>query len=262
MDQLKFVFAFVVVGLSGFAGSSAPSVPQCFKVHSLIRMDEDHYWANWTNACPYTIDSVYVLVKFSGRSVSGPANGVWALHFVTPGTHQVTRFTAPVNVADFDSVHVAKITTDADEALHQEGSAEYRASRNIPGAVVDPGPSVQPVREFSPPAELLSAREHHDRGRELLNKGKYLEAIGQLSEAIQQQPDFGLAYNARGFAYFMLGQYPRALADLDEAIRLNPQYQNAYQNRSHARKAAGDSAGSSADAQKALALALAGSSQN
>jgi tetratricopeptide (TPR) repeat protein len=255
MGQLKFVFALLVVGVSGFAGSNAPTVPQCFKVHSLIRMDEDHYWANWTNACPYTIDSVYVLVKFSGRSVSGPANGVWALHFVTPGTHQVTRFTAPINVADFDSVQVAKITTDPDEALHQEGSAEYRASRNIPGAVGDPGPSVQPVRESDRPVAALSAREHHDRGRELLNKGRYRDSIEELSEAIQQQPDFGVAYNARGFAYFMLRQYSRALTDLDEAIRLNPQYQNAYQNRSHARKAAGDSAGSSADAMKALALA-------
>ncbi len=29
-----------------------------------------------------------------------------------------------------------------------------------------------------------------------------------------------MAYNARGFSYYMLRNYPRALTDLDQAIRL------------------------------------------
>ena len=79
---------------------------------------------------------------------------------------------------------------------------------------------------------------HNQRGRDLTKAGKYREAIDELSEAIRAQPDFALAYNARGFAYYLSHDITHALADYDEAIRLNPGYQNAIQNRDVARAAA------------------------
>src|ERR1700677_1240854 len=90
--------------MGGLACAENPTVTNCFKVNALIKMDEDHYWADWTNACPYTIDSVYVMVKFRNESGGALGDGVWGLHFVTPGTHQVTRFTSPLSLADFHSV--------------------------------------------------------------------------------------------------------------------------------------------------------------
>jgi tetratricopeptide (TPR) repeat protein len=112
-----------------------------------------------------------------------------------------------------------------------------------------------------PPADTTrdtaSAMVHNQRGRDLLNQGKSREAIEELNEAIRQSPDFALAYNARGFGYYLLRDYPHAMADLDHAIQLNPKYLNAYHNRSVARKAAGDATGSQADAAKERELSTA-----
>jgi len=111
-----------LVGLTACVALAAePKVPECFKVHALLKMDDEHYWAEWTNSCPYTIDSVYVMVGFQDRSRAPLANGVWSLHFIAPGTHRVIRLTAPSKAPDFQYVSVKRITVDAMEALRREG---------------------------------------------------------------------------------------------------------------------------------------------
>jgi Tfp pilus assembly protein PilF len=62
-----------------------------------------------------------------------------------------------------------------------------------------------------------------------------------------------LAFNARGFAYFLVKDYPHAVADLTEAIRLNPLYQNAYQIRALTYRAMGDSKKAKEDEARARA---------
>jgi hypothetical protein len=113
---------YLVVGLTfaAIALAQHPKVSDCFKVHELLRADEEHYWATWTNACPYTIDSVYVMVGFLDRSARDVAQGVWALHFIAPGAHRTMRFSAPGKLADFASVHQRKITADIYEAFGRE----------------------------------------------------------------------------------------------------------------------------------------------
>jgi hypothetical protein len=114
---VKPLFLLLLLAQSGAVLAQAPSVSRCFKVNALVKMDEEHYWAEWTNACLYTIDSVYVMVCFTDKSGSHRSDGVWAMYFVAPGAHRVTRFTAPLTVPDFESVSVRKITTDSQEAL-------------------------------------------------------------------------------------------------------------------------------------------------
>ena len=109
----------LVLGLTfgAIALAQHPNVSDCFKVHETIRADEEHYWTTWTNACPYTIDSVYVVVGFSDHASKEIASGVFALHFVAPGAHRTMRFSAPGKISDFASVRQRKITGDMGEAF-------------------------------------------------------------------------------------------------------------------------------------------------
>jgi hypothetical protein len=121
MKHLVLGLTFAALPLAQHA--LAQNVSECFKVHSMVRADEEHYWTTWTNACPFTIDSVYVLVKFADHSAKDVADGVWSLHFVAPGAHRTMRFSAPGKIADFASVRQKKITGDIYEAFGREKPA-------------------------------------------------------------------------------------------------------------------------------------------
>jgi hypothetical protein len=113
-----------------------PKVSECFKVHELLRADEEHYWATWTNTCPYTVDSVYVLVRFADQSSTDLADGVWSLHFIEPGAHRTMRFTAPGKLADFASVHQRKITADMNEAFGRKAEPAKPSMSSMERAAV------------------------------------------------------------------------------------------------------------------------------
>jgi hypothetical protein len=112
-------FVPIVLAFAAVAGAAdnRPAISECFKVRSMIRADQEHYWAAWTNTCSYTIDTVYVMVSFADRSNNTVGDGVWGLHFITPGASRVTRFSTPLKVSDFHSVTLRKITTDLWEAF-------------------------------------------------------------------------------------------------------------------------------------------------
>jgi hypothetical protein len=115
---MKTLLGFLLLS-AGCLSAQQPKITDCFKVQSLIKMDDEHYWANWKNTCPYIIDSVYVLVGFEDRAKRPTGQGVLGLHYITPGTWRVTRLTTPPSVRNYEFVSVRKITTDSDEALHQ-----------------------------------------------------------------------------------------------------------------------------------------------
>jgi hypothetical protein len=144
MKSLCVFLAFATIGLA----AERPKIADCFKVNWLLRADEEHYWANWTNKCSYTIDSVYVMVRFADQGNQSIGNGVWGLHFVTPGETRVTRFSTPARVPDFHSVHVRKITANPSADSVERAFAPDRPTG-------DPGPKVAPDR----PAGALVAEE-------------------------------------------------------------------------------------------------------
>jgi len=61
-----------------------------------------------------------------------------------------------------------------------------------------------------------------DRGYKHAGNGNYRAAIGEFTEAINQSPDYYLAYANRGLAYYYLGEIDNAIKDFSEAVRLKP----------------------------------------
>ena len=78
----------------------------------------------------------------------------------------------------------------------------------------------------TPTAEL-----HYNIAVALYNEGRIDESIAAYSRAIAADPEFGPAYNNRGYAAFTQGRLAEALADLDQAVRLNPENAGALSNR-------------------------------
>ncbi len=172
MKHLVFGLTFAAVALA-----QHPQVSDCFKVHELLRADEEHYWATWTNTCPYTIDSVYVMVKFADKSSRELADGVWSLHFITPGAHRTMRFSAPGKLADFASVHQRKITADIYEAFGRPAplsaleTTAVSAFRQAVAIDADPAPRrsvALPISTIGDPGEASFRTDYPDPWRAVL----------------------------------------------------------------------------------------------
>jgi hypothetical protein len=140
--------------LSSAVGCAEHKLSECFKVRSMTKMDSEHYWASWTNTCPYTIDSVYVMIEFADRLKNPVGNGVWGLHFIQPGAHRVIRFTAPATSSEYHTIHVRKITADSEEALHDPADPP-RLKHTL--GIGDPGPTVV----SPPPTHAATPRAEH-----------------------------------------------------------------------------------------------------
>jgi len=83
----------------------------------------------------------------------------------------------------------------------------------------------------------------------------YRQAIEDCSKAVQfDNPRLIDAYNNRGEAYRKSGNYKQAIADYNKAIEMNPQYVKAYNNRGIAYKNLGNYEQAFADYAKAIKL--------
>jgi tetratricopeptide (TPR) repeat protein len=76
-------------------------------------------------------------------------------------------------------------------------------------------------------------KEYLERGNELVDKGKYDEAVALLTKAIRLRPDIAELLVCRNYAYRGQRQWDKAIADCDKAIALQPDYLEAYLQRGY-----------------------------
>ncbi|MEM8828894.1 MAG: tetratricopeptide repeat protein [Cyanobacteria bacterium P01_G01_bin.19] len=90
--------------------------------------------------------------------------------------------------------------------------------------------------------------------KEKASQGDYAVAIFLLDELIALCPDNAGDYNNRGLMYFRNNQIIEALCDLSQALQINPNLDSAYNNRANCHAAQGDLAEAIADYDLALDL--------
>ncbi len=73
--------------------------------------------------------------------------------------------------------------------------------------------------------------EWFDRGNELLELGRFEEAIACYDRVIEFKPDDYVAWSNRGFALFNLGRYEESIPSFDKAIEFKPDFYEAWFNR-------------------------------
>jgi tetratricopeptide (TPR) repeat protein len=86
------------------------------------------------------------------------------------------------------------------------------------------------------------------------NQGEYVVAIALLDQLIALHPDRAINYNNRGLMYFLNNQIIEALCDLSLALEINPHLDSAYNNRANCHAAQGDLGEAIADYDLALDL--------
>jgi tetratricopeptide (TPR) repeat protein len=86
------------------------------------------------------------------------------------------------------------------------------------------------------------------------NQGDYVVAIALLDQLIALRPNHAVNYNNRGLMYFRNNQIIEALCDLSLALEINPHLDSAYNNRANCYAAQGDLPEAIADYDLALDL--------
>ena len=87
---------------------------------------------------------------------------------------------------------------------------------------------INPVHEDITPVEQTDAHAYFLQGLEFGLSGRYQEAIGELSKAVQEAPDHVVAHTSLGVAFHRLGEDDRALSCYEAALRIDPIYAEAH----------------------------------
>jgi len=97
-------------------------------------------------------------------------------------------------------------------------------------------------------------QQHHDRARELYNKGDYDGAIAAFYQALELDPQDEEAHYGAGVSLYNKGDFDGAVAALDWALELDPHDKEAHYHRGRALYNKGDDDGAIAAFDRALDL--------
>lgn len=100
--------------------------------------------------------------------------------------------------------------------------------------------------------------EFKQKGNDLLNAGKYKEAVELYSRALEMDLNNrklnAILYANRGLAHQKSGDHPKAIEDFDKSIELNENYFKAYLRRGDSKFALSDFDAAAADYQRVMEL--------
>lgn len=69
----------------------------------------------------------------------------------------------------------------------------------------------------SPTVDLLL-----QRGRDAMDAGEMIVAVEHFTAAVNHDPSFAEAWNARATAYFLMDEFGLSIADIEQTLALNP----------------------------------------
>ena len=97
-------------------------------------------------------------------------------------------------------------------------------------APADPSALAYAQDEMATAAHPASAREYYNRGVELTNAGRHLEAALTYKRALRFDPTSAEAANNLGWSLAKLGLYQEAIPAFEHALRLQPEFTLARNN--------------------------------
>lgn len=123
------------------------------------------------------------------------------------------------------------IANDPDsEFTYRLRASAHQQAGNLSKAIADLNEAIQ-LLGFNPEAYALRSLCLHERSVCLHEIGDLEDAIKDANVAIQQDPEFGIAYNTRGLILNELGDWHAAMQDFSDAVYLDPNLAVAYNNR-------------------------------
>ncbi|MBV6513484.1 MAG: tetratricopeptide repeat protein [Ignavibacteriales bacterium] len=95
--------------------------------------------------------------------------------------------------------------------LYNEGNDKMKAG-DYNGAIASFDQALEKEKDY---------RIYYQKGIALRRANKVQDAIASLNECLKLKPDFDLAYNALGSAYFQLGDYAKAIDNFEKVESLS-----------------------------------------
>lgn len=191
-------------------------------VRSLDRFQYDRALKHFSKAVEYEPDNpvnhcnVAGILSEMGNYQASNDILLHVLEKIDPGMTECHFYMANnyANMEDFEEAECALVTY-----LEEDAKGEFLAESEELMELLQ--------YELNRPAPLsrIKSREgvvEHDKARELLESGKFTQAVRMLEEIVRTTPDFLAAHNNLALAYFYMGRFAKARECISEVLEQDP----------------------------------------